>query len=162
MPNKTAPLILTCILALTSVTYAQKRGRKTLLQPIPPATLLVITKAEDERRWDDALRNLLSSPNAAIRKRAALAAGRIGNEDSIPALTNLLEKDRDPGVRSTAAFALGEVESATAANALVAVLKNTTAAGELRARTIEALGKIAGALPSKHAARRELGTVILE
>ena len=104
----------------------------------------------------------LTSPNAAVRKRAALAAGRIGDEDSIPALTNLLEKDKDAGVRSMAAFALGEVESATGANALVTVLKNTSAAGELRARTIEALGKIAGVLPRENETRRELGAVILE
>src|SRR5688572_24946820 len=108
MSNKTALLALTCILALSAVTFAQRRGAQA---PLPRATLLLITKVEDERRWDDDLRNLLSSPNAAIRKRAALAAGRIGDEDSIPALTNLLEKDKDPGVRTMAAFALGEVES---------------------------------------------------
>ncbi|HJU91744.1 MAG TPA: peptidylprolyl isomerase [Pyrinomonadaceae bacterium] len=154
MFNRTIVAVLTCIV-LASVASAQKR-------PIPRATLVLITKAEDERRWDDDLRNLLTSPNAAIRKRAALAAGRIGDEDSIPALTNLLDKDKDAGVRSMAAFALGEVEAATGANALVVVLKNTTTAGELRARTIEALGKIAGALPRDDQTRRELGTVLVE
>lgn len=154
MTNRFIVAVLMCV-ALGSIAFAQTR-------PIPRATLLLLTKAEDERRWDDELRNLLTSPNAAVRKRAALAAGRIGDEDSIPALTNLLEKDRDPGVRSTAAFALGEVESETAANALVTVLKNTSAAGELRARTLEALGKIAGVLPREHAARRDLGAVILD
>ena len=163
MPNKTAPLVLACILALTSVASAQQRGRRTLRPSIPLATLLLITKAEDERRWDDNLRNLFSNPSAVVRKRAALAAGRIGNEDSIPELTNLLEKDTDASVRSMAAFAIGEIESAAGADVLVATLKSKSAAGELRARTIEALGKIAGALPTDQQARqRELGAMIIE
>jgi len=159
MLSKTSFPALICIFVLCSVSFAQRR---TTQAPVPRATLLLITKAEDERRWDDDLRNLLTSPNATVRKRAALAAGRIGDEDSIPALTNLLEKDRDTGVRSMAAFALGEVESATGANALVAVLINTSTAGELRSRTIEALGKIAGALPREHETRRQLGSLVLD
>ena len=164
MPNKTVPLVLVCILALSSVASAQKRGKQTSAsRSIPPATLLLITKVEDERRWDDDLRNLLSSPNAAVRRRAALAAGRIGNEGSVVALANLLETDNDAGVRSMAAFALGEVESAAGANVLVATLKNASAAVELRARAIEALGKIAGVLPAdQQAHKRELGAAIVD
>ena len=163
MPKKIVPLVLACILALTSVSFAQKRGRKTSSQSVPLATLLLIVKAEDQRRWDDDLRNLLSSPSAAVRKRAALAVGRIGNEDSISALTNVLEKDSDAGVRSMAVFAIGEIESAAGANVLIATLKNSSTTGELRARTIEALGKIAGVLPADQQARqRELGAVIIE
>jgi len=160
MPNKTLPLVLACIVTLSSATFAQRRAKEA---PVPRPTLLAITKAEDERHWDDDLRKLFTSPNAAIRKRAALAAGRIGNEDSIPALTSLLEKDKDAGVRVMAAFALGEVESVKGADALVAALKNAPRTGELKGRTVEALGKIAGALPREQEARkRELGAVILE
>jgi cyclophilin family peptidyl-prolyl cis-trans isomerase/HEAT repeat protein len=155
MPNKIIAAALLCI-ALTSVTFAQRR-------PIPTATLLLITKAEDERRWDDDLHKLFSSPNALIRKRAALAAGRIGNEDSLAALTELLEKDADPSVRSMAAFAIGEVESEKGANAVVAVLKDAKSSTELKARAVEALGKIAGALPrEKEGRQKELGAVVLE
>src|ERR1051325_1032544 len=142
-------VVLFC-LALAPVTFAQR-------------TLLSITKAEDERRWNDDLRNLLSNPNPSIRQRAALAAGRIGNEDSVTALTKLLEQDKDASVRSMAAFALGEVESEAGANALLTTLKNTTAPAELQARAIEALGKIAAALPKEQEARqRELGAAVLE
>jgi cyclophilin family peptidyl-prolyl cis-trans isomerase/HEAT repeat protein len=155
MLNKIIAVISFC-LALSSPGFAQNR-------PVPAATLLLITRAEDERRWDDDLRNLLSNPSATIRKRAALAAGRIGNEDSVSALTNLLEKDADTSVRAMAAFALGEVESETGANALVAALKSTSAPVEIRARAVEALGKIAAALPKEQEARqRELGVAILE
>jgi len=148
---------IACVcLALSSPTFAQKR-------PVPTATLLVITRAEDERRWDDDLRKLLSNPNAAIRQRAALAVGRIGDERSVSALTDLLQKDVDPAVRAMAAFALGEVESDTASEALLAVLKNASSAAELRARAVEALGKIAAALPrEKEARQRELGSAIID
>jgi HEAT repeat protein len=62
-----------------------------------------------------------------------------------------------------AAFALGEIESETAANALIAVLKNTTTPADVRARAVEALGKIAAALPREQEPRqRELGATILE
>ena len=142
--------------ALCPSIFAQNR-------PIPPATLLLITKAEDERRWDESLQKLFSSPNAAVRKRAALAAGRIGDADSIPALTTLLEQDQDPTVREMAAFALGEVELEAGANPLIAVLKNRMASEGLKARAIEALGKIASVLPREQEARqRELGAAILE
>ena len=145
-------VVLLCV-AVAPVSFGQKRS-------IPSATLLSITKVEDERRWDDDLRKLFSNPSPLIRKRAALAAGRIGNEDSVTALTNLLEHDKDATVRSMAAFALGEVESESAANALLKTLTNTR--GELRARAIEALGKIAAALPrEKEGRQRELGVAIV-
>jgi cyclophilin family peptidyl-prolyl cis-trans isomerase len=148
--------VLLVFLALVPAISAQKR-------PVPPPTLLQIVKAEDERRWDDVLRNLLSNANPAIRIRAALAAGRIGDEDAVSALTPLLEKDADVSVRAMAAFALGEIESETAANSLITVLKNASTPTEVRARALEALGKIAAALPREQEARqRELGVAILE
>ena len=93
MPNKLICALLIS-LALSPSIYAQKRA------VVPPPTLLQIVKAEDERRWDDGLRSLLSNGNPSIRKRAALAAGRIGNEDAVNALTPLLEKDTDVSVRA--------------------------------------------------------------
>lgn len=151
---KKAAFLLICSFALMLVS-----GRASFGQ-VPLPTLMRITQAEDERRWGDELRGLLAHRNAAIRKRAALAAGRIGDEDSVPVLSGLL-KDADPSVRAMAAFALGEVESASAAEALIAVVKNDAERGELRARALEAIGKIAAALPQEQQARqRELGAVI--
>jgi len=148
-------VVLTCSIVLMLVagglTYAQ----------VPQPILLRITRAEDERRWDNELRDLLAHRDAAVRRRAALAAGRIGNEDSVSTLTNLLKQDSDASVRAMAAFALGEIESITAADALVEVVKNNVERGELRARALEALGKIAAALPADQKARQsELGAVI--
>jgi len=123
---------------------------------------LRILKAEDERRWDTDLKELLANPSARIRKRAALAAGRIGDEDSVATLAGLL-KDAETDVRAMAAFAIGEVEAASGADPLLALLKDTNEPLIVRARAIEALGKIAGALPREQEARRlSLGAAIIE
>src|SRR5215204_268198 len=107
--------------------------------------LVQIVKAEDERRYDNVLENLMKSANAKIRTRAALAAGRIGNDAAVPALTPLLEEDASPEARAMAAFALGEIESIKAADAILKILANTKNADAVRARATEAAGKIAAA-----------------
>ena len=123
--------------------------------------LVQIVKAEDERRFDNVLETLMKSPNAKIRARAALAAGRIGNDAAIPALTNLLEKDSAEEVRATAAFALGEIESSKAADAILKILKDTKNSDSVRARATEAAGKIAAA-NAKDEKSKDLGKAITD
>ncbi|HEY3580617.1 MAG TPA: peptidylprolyl isomerase, partial [Pyrinomonadaceae bacterium] len=130
---------------------------------VPLPILMRITQAEDERGWDDELRGLLTHRDAAVRKRAALAAGRIGDEGAVAPLVALL-KDSNADVRAMAAFALGEVESLAGADALVAIVKSNER-GELRARALEALGKIVAAATSpaeQQARQREFGPVVRE
>ena len=154
---KRAAFVLICSFALMLVSGAVSFGQ------VPLPVLIRITQAEDERRWDDELRGLLSNRSVAIRKRAALAAGRIGNDGAVVPLVNMMKTDADASVRAMAAFALGEVEAASGADGLIAVIKNNGEQGELRARALEALGKIAAALPQDQQARqRELGAVIRE
>lgn len=112
---------------------------------IPVKTLVRISKAEDELRFDKTLEDLLKNADAKIRTRAALAAGRIGDEKAIPALADLLENDKDNKVKVTAAFALGEIESTKAADAILNILNNLRENPAIRARAIEAAGKIAAA-----------------
>ena len=50
---------------------------------------------------------LLRDPEARIRRRAALAAGRVGLPEAAPDLITVLRSDTDPEVRQMAAFALG-------------------------------------------------------
>lgn len=123
--------------------------------------LVQIVKAEDERRYDNVLENLMKSANAKIRVRSALAAGRIGNDAAIPALAALLENDKDTEVRTMAAFALGEIESIKAADAILKVLNDTKNTDSVRARAVEAAGKIASA-NAKDEKSKELGKAILE
>jgi len=126
---------------------------------VPKTTLLSIVRAEDERRWDGVLEGLLSHSNPAVRSRAALAAGRIGNELAVAALVSLLQSDKDRSVRSLAAFSLGEIESLKAVEALTSELSKGDAP---RARIVEALGKIAAALPQgNEAQKKEIGKTIL-
>jgi cyclophilin family peptidyl-prolyl cis-trans isomerase/HEAT repeat protein len=129
---------------------------------IPTNTMLHILRAEDQRRWDDNLKLLLSDKNAKVRQRTALAAGRIGDERALPALAELLKKDADNDVRQMAAFAIGEVESFAGADTLYRILSDTSEPREISARAVEALGKIAAALPdSDKEHRQEIGKAIL-
>ena len=139
---------------------------------VPMTVQLQIVKAEDARRYDSVLEKLMHSPNAAIRKRAALAAGRIGREEAIPTLVGLLEKDPNTDVRTMAAFALGETESIKAADAVLRAIGTSQVAAaqaETRAvasvpmttaRLLEAAGKIAAANP-KDEKSKQLGATVL-
>lgn len=174
---------LACLLSapqLTSDAAGQKLQRERLQHPspahatahtttrqIPEAVRLRIIRAEDERRWDSDLASLLSNKDARIRHQATLAAGRIaagriGDERAVAQLASLLGTDTDAGVRAMAAFALGETESVTGADALLEALR-TSKDEEVRARAIEALGKIAAALPKEAETRKTaIGQSILD
>ncbi len=141
---------------------------------VPIAIGIQILKSEDARRYDGVLEGLLKSPNAAIRTRAALAAGRIGDEKAIPALVYMLENDANDNVRAMAAFALGEIESVKAAAVIIKEIKSDTRPGtpggaptltlkptNVTARLIEAAGKIAAA-NAKDESAKALGKVIIE
>lgn len=128
---------------------------------IPTSTLVQIVKAEDSRAYGQGLENLMRSPNADVRKRAVLAAGRIGDDEAITTLTMLLENDRSPDVRSMAAFAIGEVESVKGTDAILKVLSDTRGPNEIRARAVEAAGKIAAA-NAKDEKAKALGSAIVE
>jgi cyclophilin family peptidyl-prolyl cis-trans isomerase/HEAT repeat protein len=136
-------------------------ARPAAVKLLPEEIVLRIVRAEDERRWDASdLGALLADKNPAVRSRAALAAGRIGDEGAVASLGELLQKDKDAGVRAQAAFALGEIESPLAIDPLTTALRLSPGA-EVRARAIEALGKIAAALPQTEEARRlTIGQVI--
>jgi cyclophilin family peptidyl-prolyl cis-trans isomerase/HEAT repeat protein len=140
--------LCTGLLIVASVTTAagQKISRADRSNAIPTSILIRILRAEDERRWDQNLSELLVDTNPTIRRRAALSLGHIGDERAIPALLETLEKDQDSDVRQMVAFALGEIESPAGAGALITVLDDRREPAEVRARAVEALGKIGGSL----------------
>src|SRR5258708_14027146 len=141
------------LLAVSSITTAsaQKISRATSSRQVPSQIMLRIIRAEDERRWNDGLTSLLRDKDGRVRKRAALALGRIGDERALPTLSEALQSDRDIDVRQMCAFAIGEIESPAGVEALVAVLGDTGQPGAVRARAVEALGKIGGVLLSNTA-----------
>ncbi|MEO6394225.1 MAG: HEAT repeat domain-containing protein [Pyrinomonadaceae bacterium] len=112
---------------------------------VPPPMMLTILRAEDQRRWDEVMTALLRDPNPAVRRRAALAAGRIGAATTVEPLVQVLSTDSDVSVRAMAAFALGETELATASAPLQMALQLKDQPAEVRARAIEGLGKIVAA-----------------
>ena len=135
---------LTLLMIGSVVIAGQPAPRMLPPQPIPTATLLTIIRHEDERRWDNQLNALLTDSDPQVRARAALAAGRIGDEKAVPTLADAVLTDRDNAVREMAAFALGEIEAPGGAYALVTVLNDS--GKPARARAIEALGKVAAAM----------------
>lgn len=136
--------ILLTLLLFVPVSVAQAQ--------IPLSTQVQILKAEDARRYDKTLEDLMKSPNSAVRIRAALAAGRIGDAAAVPALVRMLNGDASEKVREMAAFALGEIESIEAADAIRIALGETARAqmpgaekANVRGRLVEAAGKIVAA-----------------
>ncbi|MEO6050214.1 MAG: peptidylprolyl isomerase [Pyrinomonadaceae bacterium] len=128
---------------------------------IPTATLIKIAKAEDARAYDKSLEVLMASASESIRTRAALAAGRIGDDAAVPPLSALLNNDQSTPVRAMAAFALGEIESVTAADAISIALQDVRTPFAVKARAVEAAGKIAAANP-KDGHSKALGIAILD
>jgi cyclophilin family peptidyl-prolyl cis-trans isomerase/HEAT repeat protein len=86
---------------------------------------------------------LLSDSEARVRRRAALAIGRVGLADGIQPLLPLLASDPEPEVRQIAAFALGLIGDARAKDPLVAALADSSPL--VQGSAAEALGLIGDA-----------------
>ena len=112
-PNPPAPVIL----------VPATKGRPAIVAPPPPSDLLRLVK-DDEAR---------------TRRRAALAIGRVGLAEGIPALQEALG-DSEVEVRQMAAFALGLIGDPSARPALLNALKDSEPI--VQGRAAEALGTI--------------------
>jgi cyclophilin family peptidyl-prolyl cis-trans isomerase/HEAT repeat protein len=142
--------VLCCAAQLTAQVSRNKQS-----SAIPVDIQLRIIRAEDQRRWDTDLQTLLKDQRPAVRSRATLAAGRIGDERAIEQLADILLTDNADDVRTMAAFALGEIESSAGngAESLISILEKNDQPPALRARAVEALGKITAALPKSDETR---------
>ena len=89
--------IIICIVAIVCFSYhgfGQISGDKEPVQVFIDKqalkrTFVRIVKIEDELRFDKVLEEILKTGNLLERERAALAAGRIGDEAAIPFLVKL-------------------------------------------------------------------------
>ena len=82
---------------------------------------------------------LLDDPIASIRRRAALALGRVGLSDAVAPLVDRLG-DPEPEVRQMAAFALGLIGDSIASQSLRGALNDASA--KVRGRAAQALGRL--------------------
>jgi cyclophilin family peptidyl-prolyl cis-trans isomerase/HEAT repeat protein len=114
-PNPPAPVIL----------VPATRTQPAIVAPPPPSDLI----------------RLLGDGEARVRRRAALAVGRVGLREAVDPLRPLLAADPEPDVRSMAAFALGLIGDAAARPALVTALADPDPI--VQGRAAEALGMIA-------------------
>jgi HEAT repeat protein len=111
---------------------ANARGQKTAVvpaEPPPPPQPPDLTR-------------LLADGEARVRRRAALAIGRVGLSDGVQPLLGILG-DEDPEVRQMAAFALGLLGDARARDPLVAALGDPSPL--MQGSAAEALGLIGDA-----------------
>jgi cyclophilin family peptidyl-prolyl cis-trans isomerase/HEAT repeat protein len=112
---------------------------------------------EDGRvRGGAELGRYLHDADRSVRRRAALAAGRLADTAAVPALVELLA-DRELEVRQMAAFALGLIGDRAAAEPLVAALQDREAL--MRARAAEALGRLGDPARAKDVAAMVLAAV---
>jgi cyclophilin family peptidyl-prolyl cis-trans isomerase/HEAT repeat protein len=99
------------------------QGRRNVLPPPPPPPDLV---------------RLLEDGEARIRRRAAIAVGRVGLPEAVPALVRLLQTDTDAEVRQMAAFGLGLIGDQSAVEPLRAAVADPLPL--VAGRAAEALG----------------------
>ena len=113
---------------------------RRLADPVPDATAgastATVPPAGPPRLRPD-LPALLEAPEAYLRRRAALAVGRVGRSAGVDALIARLA-DPEAEVRQMAAFALGLIGDAGAAGALVDALDDP--ALRVQGRAAQALG----------------------
>jgi cyclophilin family peptidyl-prolyl cis-trans isomerase/HEAT repeat protein len=131
------------VLAVAAALPSGARAARKPAAPPPPtrlARLARILELEDRRSTGGgALEALLRDPDRGVRRRAALAAGRIADPSLVPALVDLMN-DGEVEVRRVAAFALGLAGDRRAEDRLIASLSDSD--GVVRARSAEALGRI--------------------
>jgi HEAT repeat protein len=121
---------------------------------VPPVTVPVRGQPAPAPPPTPDLLRLLNDGEARVRRRAALAVGRVGLPDGVPPLVALLA-DSDPEVRQMSAFALGLIGDSGAFDPLLAALNDSTAM--VKGSAAEALGLIGDARAADAIARMVAG-----
>ncbi|HXK09070.1 MAG TPA: HEAT repeat domain-containing protein [Vicinamibacteria bacterium] len=131
------------LLVSSGAPLARAASRPAASPPPPRIEKLArLLELEDTRSTGaGALERLLHDPDRGIRRRAALAAGRIGDPAVVPALVDLMN-DPEVEVRRMAAFALGLAGDSRAVDRLLAALTDSDPG--VRGRAAEALGRTGG------------------
>jgi HEAT repeat protein/cyclophilin family peptidyl-prolyl cis-trans isomerase len=121
----------------TILRFEDQRILRDPAPPPPPVPTRQQSKSAPIAPPPPDLIRMLGDSEARVRRRAALAAGRIGLRQAVPPLVSVLS-DPDPEVRQMAAFALGLLGDARAKDPLVSALHDQ--APVVQASSAEALG----------------------
>jgi cyclophilin family peptidyl-prolyl cis-trans isomerase/HEAT repeat protein len=103
-----------------------------------------LLRLEDRRQYDaEIFHNHLDAGHPELRRRAVLAAGRVGDRRALEPLIHALS-DADSAVRSEAAFALGQIGDSSAHIVAALAVRALDAREEttVRAEALAALGKL--------------------
>lgn len=114
-------------------------------RPLAPADVADLTKLvmfEDKRELNEPeIARMVKSAHPEVRRRAALAIGRIANAAG-RALLASARQDADPDVRATVAFAYGQLKDAEAIGWLVEALAAAPSSPAVAHEAARSLGKI--------------------
>jgi len=130
------------MLCSTRIAPAQTR------RPLAPTDIDDIARLvmlEDHRDFDTTdLSRLLASKHPEVRRRAALAIGRIANKSGFALLT-AHPLDADTAVAATEVFAVGQLKDSTRVEWFDSLLNNPRSAPSVASEAATALGKIKSA-----------------
>src|SRR5215212_7968664 len=146
MPTSTAPIATTPLVPAV-VTWDQKLAWIVRLEDqrlIRDANPLPLVASREPAVYappppSDLIR-LLGDPEGRVRRRAALALGRVHLAEAVPALAERLANDSEPEVKQMSAFALGLIGDSTARTPLLTALGDQQPL--IQGRAAEALGLI--------------------
>ena len=142
--SRRRPIPFSCSLALLLLGAARAPAQQP--DEVLVAELARVLAAADARAFDAALlRNALGHARPAVRRQAALAAGRIGDPAAVDLLVAAL-RDSDRTVQAAAAFALGLLKDPRAVEPLAALVRAVAPAqqGAPEVEAVTALAKIGG------------------
>lgn len=136
---------------LVALTWSVLAALPSVREPSRIEKMARILALEDRRTTGEGeLERYLRDADRSVRRRAALAAGRIGDTALVPALLERMN-DAEEEVRQMSAFALGLLGDGAALERLLAALKDPQAI--VRGRSAEALGRIGDARAAAEVAR---------
>ncbi|HEX2091576.1 MAG TPA: HEAT repeat domain-containing protein [Longimicrobiaceae bacterium] len=145
--KRTPPLVtflVTLVLAGCATARPAAAPRPVALGDADVEAVATLLRLEDRREYDSAtLERISASSNPELRRRTALAVGRIRERRGLPLLVRLLA-DPDTAVAATAAFALGHLGDTAAVPVLVPFLtpQRAASAPTIVGEAALALGKL--------------------
>lgn len=144
------------LLLLTLVASAPAAQQRRALSSADIDDIATLLKHEDTRLFDEAvLGRILKSAHPEVRRRAAVALGRIADPNGLP-LLETARADADVQVAASVVFATGQLRQADSIDWLASVLGSSATSPVVAREAAQALGKMIRNEPARPAARAAL------